>query len=593
MSNPLGRLAVAAIGSFPHAATFFSVIFAAFFLAAPETAYAQIWVSSGFNVTPSSPSTPGGQTETATCSTSAVNPTTNQPSPAAADYRTFLASCAVTPSTGDVITSVQCPGGSNGSVHNYPYGNPTGQCSITFQPQPNVTYTLNSTHALEFNIDPLDTYCGQWLAPSGTCFSDPLGYYLMDPNAADPWPPLPTFPGTLPNSSAPAMNTVNETCSARGGVCAPQNLPYHYCKSGVFGICGNSIFAPEYWDLAQTSQPWQVRCADVLKNSVPTPNPGGGPNIDATFTPNFGFTLAQAEQVCGFINFDWQQTVTSLPLPNPFKAAGSNDFLHAPPSFNDPPPQGYAYQSPPNAVQLPVYYNLFTSGGSLSLDYHQTATTMSFHDAPADPCLPGANPSLISAYCGGNTAPAGSMVAFTTHLVGIQGDLPGASVIDTGIGFNWTSTWNGTTGGAAVTNTNSTADPGSGSGGITVTASSGTTNYQPGTSTPPILLYADQISVTGSGLAYSRVSKLFVGTLTITNDSENTVTGPFQIVLDSLQSNVTLANATGTFGGWPYLTVPNVASLEPGQSASVAVRFSNPTDELLNFYSLVYSGSFN
>lgn len=86
---------------------------------------------------------------------------------------------------------------------------------------------------------------------------------------------------------------------------------------------------------------------------------------------------------------------------------------------------------------------------------------------------------------------------------------------------------------------------------------------------------------------------MFVGTLTITNDSDSTITGPFQIVLDSLQSNVILTNATGSFGGWPYITVPNATSLDPGESATVPVRFSNPTDEILGFCPTVYSGSFD
>jgi len=86
---------------------------------------------------------------------------------------------------------------------------------------------------------------------------------------------------------------------------------------------------------------------------------------------------------------------------------------------------------------------------------------------------------------------------------------------------------------------------------------------------------------------------MFVGTMTITNVSENTITGPFQIVLDSLTTGITLSNSTGSFGGWPYLTIQNVTSLEPGQSATVNVRFSNPTYGMTDFNPVVYSGSFD
>jgi len=206
------------------------LISAAFLLAPPEAANAQIWVSSEFTVAPD------GDHEIATCSTSAVNPNNpNQPpSAAAADYNTFLASCTVTPSTGTAITSAQCPGGANGSVFNFPYGNPTGQCATTFQPQPNVTYTLNSTHALEFNLDPIGTDCGQFLLAA--CFSDPLGYY------AYPWPAFPSYPNDT------ASISVDETCSARSGSCTPQNIPSE--EEISFGVF---IDAPEYWYLAQTS----------------------------------------------------------------------------------------------------------------------------------------------------------------------------------------------------------------------------------------------------------------------------------------------------------------------------------------------------
>ena len=284
----------------------FLLISAAFSLFVPGTAHAQIWVSSGFTTSPD------GTQEIATCSTSAVNPATGQPSAAAADYNTFLASCSVTPSTGAVITSPQCSSGLYGA----PYGNPAAQCSITFQPQPDITYTLNSRHALRFMDAPLGTVCG----PPGYnvpgfflfCFSDPLGYYSMNPNAVPPasyWPVIPPFPSTN------ASNTNNVTCGARGGVCAPQNIPFHYCLQGYYGfgtpICQVEITAPQVWDLARTSAVWTPKCPDVVNGSVPKPNPGGSPNINATFTPNFGFTLVQAEQVCNFVNFDWQQTITS------------------------------------------------------------------------------------------------------------------------------------------------------------------------------------------------------------------------------------------------------------------------------------------
>jgi hypothetical protein len=222
-------------------------------------------------------------------------------------------------------------------------------------------------------------------------------------------------------------------------------------------------------------------CSDLLNNSVPKPA-GGGTDITTTFTPQGGgYTLSEAAQLCGFIEFDWQSTITSLPAPSPFKSACSPAALVAPPRFNDPPACGYAYQNPPNAVQLPVYWNLFTSG-PLSLTANETATQLFFGDGPKDPCLPGPQSATLAAVadklCGGKgvRAPAGSKLAFTTHLVGIAGLLPGANIVDTGIGFKWTSTFNGTSGNIAVLNGILPTDPG-GTGNITVTSYNGTSTY--------------------------------------------------------------------------------------------------------------------
>lgn len=348
-------------------------------------------------------------------------------------------------------------------------------------------------------------------------------------------------------------------------------------------------------------------CSTIINNAVThsvTNGDGTQPQITATFTPNLGYTLAQAAQLCGFVEFDWQQLITSLPAPSPFFAAGSTVPLTAPPPFNDPPPQGYSYQNPPNAVGLSVYYNLFTpSSDPLSLAANETTTRLSFFDAPADPCLPGGQP----AFCGGTLAPAGSYLGFTTHLVGIVGALPGAGVLDTGIGFSWTDTFNGTSGGIAVTNSTHPVDSHSGTGGITVTTVNDTTSYQYPKNVgviavngnpippqpPPTLLGGTQIQVTGSGLAYSRVTRTFDGTVTVSNIGTTAIAGPIQIVMDSLTSGVTLVNASSTFGGFPYITVPGVNSLAPGQSATVSVQFMNPSFTAIYFVPVAYSGSFN
>ena len=144
-----------------------------------------------------------------------------------------------------------------------------------------------------------------------------------------------------------------------------------------------------------------------------------------------------------------------------------------------------------------------------------------------------------------------------------------------------------------MSRSNGPVDSGSGTGGITITASSETTNYQSDTVSPPTLLTGSQVSVTASKQTYDRASDTINTTVTITNISDSAITGPFQIVLDSQSMCGTLANGTGSFGGWPYITVPEVESLDPSQSAAVALQFSLGPCVPIRFTPLTYAGSFD
>ncbi len=99
------------------------------------------------------------------------------------------------------------------------------------------------------------------------------------------------------------------------------------------------------------------------------------------------------------------------------------------------------------------------------------------------------------------------------------------------------------------------------------------------------------MTATASGLAYSRVSKTFNGTVTVQNISGSAVNGPLLILFTGMPANVTLANATGNLSGTPPLTVPGVVSLAPGQSATVSVQFSNPSNATIHFTPVIYSWS--
>ena len=98
------------------------------------------------------------------------------------------------------------------------------------------------------------------------------------------------------------------------------------------------------------------------------------------------------------------------------------------------------------------------------------------------------------------------------------------------------------------------------------------------------------VKVTGTGFLYSRTTRTYNGTITVTNIGSSAIQGPLQIGFGGLPTGVTLANATTTNGGVPYVTL--ASGLAAGKSASFAVQFSNPSNVSINYSPIVYSGAF-
>jgi uncharacterized repeat protein (TIGR01451 family) len=89
-----------------------------------------------------------------------------------------------------------------------------------------------------------------------------------------------------------------------------------------------------------------------------------------------------------------------------------------------------------------------------------------------------------------------------------------------------------------------------------------------------------QLQVTRSGFGYNFSTQRFEQMVTLKNISAVTIVSPISLVLDSLSSNATLYNATGTTAcatpaGSPFINWLN--SLAPGASASIVLQFTNPT----------------
>jgi hypothetical protein len=267
------------------------------------------------------------------------------------------------------------------------------------------------------------------------------------------------------------------------------------------------------------------------------------------------------------------------------------------PQLSDPPPGAYV-SNPPGFNPSPFYYPLSDVLEGAPVVYplngicppyiispgpdgmtNTGGTTLSFEDNPMIHALPGDPPST-------NPMP-GHFVAFWTALVGVYANgnpsLPLKS-------WTWNSTWGcganvACNGGVTVDQGQSlsSSGPGSGTGGVTVTSINGIQL--------PTVVSSSQIATTASGLAYSRVSQTFNGTVTITNISGSLISGPLQILFMGMPANVTLTNDTGNLSGTPYLTVPAASGLAPGQSVTVSVRFKNPSNTTINFTPAIYSGN--
>ena len=105
--------------------------------------------------------------------------------------------------------------------------------------------------------------------------------------------------------------------------------------------------------------------------------------------------------------------------------------------------------------------------------------------------------------------------------------------------------------------------------------------FTPGTvfPTPP-----PPIVVTSSALLYNRGARTYNGTLTITNNSSNVLSGSVTVDLTDLTAGVTLvSNPPTVISSPPQVVFPASTSLNPGQSASLAISFTDPTNARILF----------
>jgi hypothetical protein len=327
-----------------------------------------------------------------------------------------------------------------------------------------------------------------------TCASTPGGDCLSGSVSSIPF----DFPGGIPgNEYGNVFSCLNQGAPSSG-----QTSGQVQCAFSDPPDPGSGGSYSLTWSLS----PLESVCSSLINNSVmPSVSlPGISASITATFKPQpaGSVTLAQAAKACGFTNFDWQQTINNYPVPSVLEAVQSSpecpgplNICVAPPPFLDPPPGGYVYQKtqgyPQGDHSFPFYYDAISNGGGDLLDNEKDGYTLTFYDAPADPCLltPSGMPSVSTGACGYATARKGSYLGFSTHLVGICGTGAGCkssfvsgtttncvelqTCVDLKVGFTWISTFNGTSGGVATTKNSLPPDPGSGTGGVTIISING------------------------------------------------------------------------------------------------------------------------
>jgi uncharacterized protein len=107
---------------------------------------------------------------------------------------------------------------------------------------------------------------------------------------------------------------------------------------------------------------------------------------------------------------------------------------------------------------------------------------------------------------------------------------------------------------------------------------------------PPAADITASVQISRSGLVLNRATGVFSGTISVKNTTAATINGPINVQLRNLPAGVTLSNAAGSEGGFPY--VSGTGPIVPGATLTLPVTFTNPARVLLNYDVRVYSGSF-
>jgi len=102
---------------------------------------------------------------------------------------------------------------------------------------------------------------------------------------------------------------------------------------------------------------------------------------------------------------------------------------------------------------------------------------------------------------------------------------------------------------------------------------------------------SSKVSVTSTSFQLVRLTNTYNGTMTVTNTSGSTITGPLSVGLPNLTGGVTLSSPmSATFNGAPYIALTGT-DMNAGQAISVLLKFSNPAKGPIVFIPTTYSGT--
>ena len=102
-----------------------------------------------------------------------------------------------------------------------------------------------------------------------------------------------------------------------------------------------------------------------------------------------------------------------------------------------------------------------------------------------------------------------------------------------------------------------------------------------------------QAQVRTTGFVYSRVTRTYVGKVTVNNTSGQDAARPVTVHFAALPDGVALVNPAGTFQGSPYVLVPSADKAGTQLAANQKVTFNLQfvATKAITFIANVYSGS--